>query len=61
MPVLPPEFTNDNHQSFHVNFDDIDQSPYKDAIIALTKAGVISNTEEIFRGHDLITCVEALG
>ncbi|NLZ80477.1 MAG: hypothetical protein GX913_01525 [Clostridiales bacterium] len=61
LPEPPINFDRSNvTEAFSVNFMDIENCPEKSIINELTKAGIISNTEETFRPNDIITRVEAL-
>lgn len=61
LPEPPAGFdTSKILEAFSVNFNDIANSPEKSEIEALTKSGIISNTDEAFRPNDIITRVEAL-
>lgn len=60
VPNPPPEFKSVVTNTLPVNFTDLDDIPQKADIIALTRAGIISNVEDKFCPFELITRVEAL-
>lgn len=61
LPEPPKDFDHSKMiHSFSVNFKDIDDCPERVYIEELTRSGIISNTEEIFRPNDIITRVESL-